>query len=89
MPTYEFMCEACKQSFDVVLTAAERGTASVQCPACGSADRHAPHGDIHREDLSKELKRQPPTAIAYPLTAPVRAKDSRSPTRALRPTRYS
>ena len=37
MPTYEFMCEACKQSFDVVLTAAERGTASVQCPACGSA----------------------------------------------------
>jgi putative FmdB family regulatory protein len=37
MPTYEFMCEACKQSFEVVLTAAERGAASVQCPACGSA----------------------------------------------------
>ena len=37
MPTYEFMCEACKQSFEVVLTAAQRGAASVQCPACGSA----------------------------------------------------
>ncbi len=37
MPTYEFMCETCKKSFEVVLTAAERGAAKVQCPACSSA----------------------------------------------------
>jgi putative FmdB family regulatory protein len=37
MPTYEFMCETCKKSFEVVLTAAERSAASVQCPVCGSA----------------------------------------------------
>jgi putative FmdB family regulatory protein len=37
MPTYEFMCEACKKTFEVVLTAAERVAGSVRCPACGSA----------------------------------------------------
>ena len=37
MPNYEFMCESCNKGFEVVLTAAERGAASVQCPACGSA----------------------------------------------------
>jgi putative FmdB family regulatory protein len=37
MPTYEFMCEACKKTFDIVLTTAERATAKVQCPGCGSS----------------------------------------------------
>ena len=37
MPTYEFMCEACKKSFEVVLTAAERAAGSVHCPTCGGA----------------------------------------------------
>jgi len=37
MPKYEFMCESCKKSFEVVLTAAERAAANVQCPTCGSA----------------------------------------------------
>jgi len=38
MPKYEFMCESCKKSFEVVLTAAERGAANVQCPTCGSGE---------------------------------------------------
>ncbi|MCI0547553.1 MAG: zinc ribbon domain-containing protein [Candidatus Rokubacteria bacterium] len=38
MPKYEFLCESCKKSFDVVLTAAERATAKVQCPGCGSGE---------------------------------------------------
>jgi putative FmdB family regulatory protein len=38
MPKYEFMCESCKKSFEVVLTAAERAAANVQCPTCGSGE---------------------------------------------------
>ncbi len=36
MPKYEFMCESCKKSFEVVLTAAERVAAKVACSTCGS-----------------------------------------------------
>jgi putative FmdB family regulatory protein len=36
MPKYEFRCESCKKNFEVVLTFAERATAKVACPACGS-----------------------------------------------------
>ena len=36
MPKYEFMCESCKKSFEVVLTVAEKAAAKVQCPTCGS-----------------------------------------------------
>jgi putative FmdB family regulatory protein len=35
MPTYTFMCERCKKSFEVVLTVAERGAVKVACPTCG------------------------------------------------------
>ena len=36
MPRYEYMCERCKKSFDVVLAGAERAAVKVQCPTCGS-----------------------------------------------------
>ena len=38
MPKYEFLCESCKKSFEVTLTAAERAAAKVQCPTCGSGE---------------------------------------------------
>jgi len=43
MPKYEFLCESCKKSFEVTLTAAERAAAEraaakVQCPTCGSGE---------------------------------------------------
>jgi len=38
MPTYEFICEGCKKSFEAVLTAAERAATKVQCPTCGSGN---------------------------------------------------
>jgi putative FmdB family regulatory protein len=41
MPTYAFMCERCKKSFEVVLTVAERAAAKAACPTCG-AEAHPP-----------------------------------------------
>jgi putative FmdB family regulatory protein len=38
MPTYAFMCERCKKSFEVVLTVAERAAAKVACPTCGGGE---------------------------------------------------
>jgi putative FmdB family regulatory protein len=38
MPTYEFMCESCRKSFEVALTVADRAAANVQCPTCGSGE---------------------------------------------------
>jgi putative FmdB family regulatory protein len=38
MPTYTFMCERCKKSFEVVLTVAERTAAKVACPTCGGGE---------------------------------------------------
>jgi putative FmdB family regulatory protein len=32
MPTYAFMCERCKKSFEVVLTVAARAAANAACP---------------------------------------------------------
>src|SRR5262245_24699038 len=32
MAKYEFMCESCKKSFEVVLTAAERAAGKIACP---------------------------------------------------------
>ena len=32
MPTYAFMCERCKKSFEVVLTVADRAAAQAACP---------------------------------------------------------
>ena len=38
MPKYEFKCESCTKTFEVVLTAAERAAEKVHCPSCGSGD---------------------------------------------------
>jgi len=34
MPRYEFLCEKCKQPFEVVMTISERERAQVKCPTC-------------------------------------------------------
>lgn len=36
MPTYDFICNNCNQRFDVFLTYAEYGKATVTCPHCQS-----------------------------------------------------
>ncbi|WKZ40688.1 MAG: zinc ribbon domain-containing protein [Anaerolineales bacterium] len=36
MPTYDFICNACRQRFDVFMTFSEYGKKSVQCAHCGS-----------------------------------------------------
>jgi putative FmdB family regulatory protein len=36
MPTYEFRCVKCSQSFEKVMTVAQRGKARPVCPACKS-----------------------------------------------------
>ena len=36
MPTYDFVCQACGQRFDVFLTFAEYGKKTVLCAHCGS-----------------------------------------------------
>ncbi|MBM3182063.1 MAG: zinc ribbon domain-containing protein [Chloroflexi bacterium] len=36
MPTYDFICNACEQRFDIFMTFSEYGKKSVNCPHCGS-----------------------------------------------------
>ncbi len=36
MPTYDFICNACQQRFDVFMTFSEYGKKPVQCAHCGS-----------------------------------------------------
>lgn len=36
MPTYDFICNACRQRFDVFMTFSEYGKKPVQCAHCGS-----------------------------------------------------
>src|SRR5512138_2821647 len=38
MPTYDFLCNACKQRFDVFMTFDEYGKKTVTCTHCGSTD---------------------------------------------------
>jgi putative FmdB family regulatory protein len=38
MPTYDFICNACQQRFDIFLTFSEYGKKSVLCAHCGSKD---------------------------------------------------
>lgn len=38
MPTYDFLCNSCKQRFDVFLTFDEYGKKMVTCVHCGSKD---------------------------------------------------
>jgi putative FmdB family regulatory protein len=37
MPTYEYLCLACRKTFTQVLTLAEAGRRKVVCPHCRSA----------------------------------------------------
>ncbi len=34
MPRYEFLCQKCKKSFELIMTIAEREKAKVKCPKC-------------------------------------------------------
>lgn len=36
MPTYDFICNACQQRFDVFMTFSEYGKKTVNCAHCGS-----------------------------------------------------
>ena len=36
MPTYDFICNACEQRFDIFITFREYGKKSVNCSHCGS-----------------------------------------------------
>lgn len=36
MPIYSFKCNACSHSFEKSMTVAERESARLACPACGS-----------------------------------------------------
>jgi putative FmdB family regulatory protein len=36
MPSYEYVCKACKKTFTVVLTLAEYEKGGVTCPSCKS-----------------------------------------------------
>ncbi len=38
MPVYEFVCNKCKQTFEVVMTMAEAGLKKVVCPICTCED---------------------------------------------------
>ena len=38
MPTYDFICNACQQRFDIFLTYQEYGVKAVHCTHCKSAD---------------------------------------------------
>jgi putative FmdB family regulatory protein len=38
MPTYDFLCNSCKQRFDIFLTYDEYGKKAVKCAHCGSKD---------------------------------------------------
>jgi len=34
MPRYEFRCEKCKKSFELIMTISEREKGEVKCPKC-------------------------------------------------------
>jgi putative FmdB family regulatory protein len=34
MPRYEFLCEKCAKSFELIMTISERETAKPKCPTC-------------------------------------------------------
>jgi putative FmdB family regulatory protein len=38
MPTYDFLCNACRNRFDVFLSFSEYGKKTVSCSHCGSKD---------------------------------------------------
>jgi putative FmdB family regulatory protein len=38
MPRYEFLCEKCKKSFELIMTISEREKAKPTCPDCKGTD---------------------------------------------------
>ena len=38
MPHYEFVCNACKKSFEKILTMSEHDAEKTACPHCGSQE---------------------------------------------------
>jgi putative FmdB family regulatory protein len=36
MPTYEYLCEACKKEFEQITTIHEHDEGKIACPKCGS-----------------------------------------------------
>jgi putative FmdB family regulatory protein len=36
MPTYEYTCDGCRKTFDVVMSLAEHARQKPKCPGCGS-----------------------------------------------------
>jgi putative FmdB family regulatory protein len=36
MPVYDYICNDCKKSFEMVLTLAEHDKERISCPQCGS-----------------------------------------------------
>jgi len=38
MPTYEFVCEKCKEEFDIKLTIENLTAIKVLCPKCGNSN---------------------------------------------------
>ena len=40
MPRYEFYCEDCKKTFELILTLAEYEKGKVKCPTCGKEHVH-------------------------------------------------
>ena len=55
MPTYAFMCERCKKSFE---GAHRRGAGGREggMPDLWRRTGHTPDGDLYRKDLTKELR---------------------------------
>ncbi len=41
MAEYEFECHVCKKVFTLFMRIAERSTAKIRCPGCGSEDVEA------------------------------------------------
>lgn len=38
MPSYDYLCHACKKSFNRILTLSEHDKNNIKCPHCGSKD---------------------------------------------------
>ncbi len=53
MPRYEFLCNKCKKSFEVTLTLAERASAQIRCPSCGS-DKVTPQMSVFTAKTSRK-----------------------------------
>jgi putative FmdB family regulatory protein len=55
MPRYEFYCDDCKKSFELILTFAEYEKGKIKCPKCGKEHVHQVCSLLHR-DLKEKLR---------------------------------